>query len=154
IPTNLGPIRRIRAGGVHVIAEVTDPRSLIQADSDLDGLSDYDEINIYRTDPHNSDSDGDGFNDGTEVSFGTDFRSSPSYPTRPVLAALGFQQGQSKGFALQVTPTPGHPVIVDTSNDLIHWSSWIKLQNIGQLTNLLDPSADNTGARFYRLKAE
>ncbi len=41
-------------------------------DSDGDGLSDYDEINIYGTDPLNPDTDGDGYNDGEEVSAGYD----------------------------------------------------------------------------------
>ncbi|PJE58277.1 MAG: hypothetical protein COU81_01570, partial [Candidatus Portnoybacteria bacterium CG10_big_fil_rev_8_21_14_0_10_36_7] len=36
-------------------------------DSDNDGLSDEDEINIYSTNPNNSDSDSDGYKDGVEV---------------------------------------------------------------------------------------
>jgi ABC-type transport system substrate-binding protein len=40
-------------------------------DSDNDGLSDYEEENIYGTDPENPDTDGDGINDGDEVSSGS-----------------------------------------------------------------------------------
>ncbi len=40
-------------------------------DSDGDGLSDADEINIYDTDPYNSDSDFDDMPDGWEVAGGT-----------------------------------------------------------------------------------
>lgn len=40
------------------------------ADSDRDGLTDFDEANIYRTDPTRADSDGDGHADGTEVTQG------------------------------------------------------------------------------------
>lgn len=36
-------------------------------DSDFDGLSDFEEINTYSTDPNNADSDGDGLDDGDEV---------------------------------------------------------------------------------------
>lgn len=36
-------------------------------DTDADGLSDSDELNIYFTDPKNSDTDGDGYNDGLEI---------------------------------------------------------------------------------------
>jgi uncharacterized protein YkwD len=36
-------------------------------DSDNDGLTDFEEINIYGTDPHNPDSDNDGVSDGDEV---------------------------------------------------------------------------------------
>lgn len=49
-------------------------------DSDGDGLSDADEINIVGTDPVNPDSDFDGFTDGDEVlSLGSD----PLDPTDP-----------------------------------------------------------------------
>ncbi len=41
-------------------------------DSDRDGLSDYDEIYIYHTDPYNPDTDGDGYTDGDEVKNGFD----------------------------------------------------------------------------------
>jgi len=36
-------------------------------DTDGDGLTDQDEINIYKTDPNNPDTDGDGLSDGDEV---------------------------------------------------------------------------------------
>jgi len=39
-------------------------------DSDNDGLSDYDELFVYKTDPYNPDTDGDGFLDGDEVTNG------------------------------------------------------------------------------------
>ncbi len=37
------------------------------ADTDLDGLSDFDEVKKYKTDPLKSDTDGDNLNDGEEV---------------------------------------------------------------------------------------
>jgi len=37
------------------------------ADTDADGLADYDEINYWKTNPLNTDSDGDGFNDFDEA---------------------------------------------------------------------------------------
>ncbi len=43
-------------------------------DSDADGLSDWEEINIYHTDPNNPDTDRDGVNDGDEVKQGTNPR--------------------------------------------------------------------------------
>lgn len=39
-------------------------------DSDNDGLSDYDEINKYFTNPENPDTDADGYNDGDEIKNG------------------------------------------------------------------------------------
>jgi len=41
-----------------------------KADTDSDGLNDYEEVNIYKTDPKNKDSDGDSFSDGEEVEKG------------------------------------------------------------------------------------
>ncbi len=47
----------------------TDPGD---ADTDDDGLSDGDELNVHGTDPFTLDSDGDGFRDGYEVAMATD----------------------------------------------------------------------------------
>lgn len=41
-----------------------------QIDTDRDGLSDYDEINIYHTNPYNPDTDKDGIPDGEEIRRG------------------------------------------------------------------------------------
>ncbi len=49
-------------------------------DSDGDGLGDFDEINIYLTDPNLADTDGDFINDGVEVNNGID----PSDPLDPL----------------------------------------------------------------------
>ena len=43
---------------------------IVKKDSDNDGLSDSDELNIYHTDIYNMDTDGDGYNDGDEVKAG------------------------------------------------------------------------------------
>lgn len=43
-----------------------------QIDTDGDGLSDYDEINTYKTSPYLEDTDSDGLADNVEVSNGTD----------------------------------------------------------------------------------
>ncbi len=44
----------------------------VTRDSDRDGVSDYDEINLYYTDPYAADSDKDGFPDGAEILAGYD----------------------------------------------------------------------------------
>lgn len=41
-----------------------------KVDLDQDGLLDLDEINIYFTDPNNSDTDSDGYSDGDEIKYG------------------------------------------------------------------------------------
>lgn len=40
------------------------------ADSDWDGVPDKDEVEIYKTDANNPDTDGDGYNDWIELNFG------------------------------------------------------------------------------------
>mgnify|MGYP004525132229 FL=1 len=42
------------------------------SDSDMDGLSDYDETNVYKTDPLQADTDGDGVSDYDEIQLGLD----------------------------------------------------------------------------------
>lgn len=49
-----------------------DYKGEVIVDSDLDGLTDLGEKEIFKTDPQNPDSDGDGFFDGTEVVSKTD----------------------------------------------------------------------------------
>jgi len=39
-------------------------------DSDFDGLSDYEEVKVYGTNPLNDDTDGDSFKDGDEIKSG------------------------------------------------------------------------------------
>ncbi len=44
--------------------------SVTSSDTDGDGLSDYQEVFIYKTNPVKADTDGDGFSDGYEVRHG------------------------------------------------------------------------------------
>ncbi|MBQ7155732.1 MAG: VWA domain-containing protein [Synergistaceae bacterium] len=58
--------------GLTNIQEGNAGTSMTNPDTDYDGLSDYDELNTYRTDPLNPDTDGDGVDDGTEIEIGSD----------------------------------------------------------------------------------
>jgi len=58
-------------GSAGLVMPADDAR-LKAMDSDGDGLSDYDEIYIYHTDPYNADTDTDGYSDGHEVKNGYD----------------------------------------------------------------------------------
>lgn len=51
--------------------------SLREKDTDHDGLSDWDELNVYNTSPYIEDSDSDGFGDKKEIDSGND----PNCPT-------------------------------------------------------------------------
>lgn len=57
---------------------VTPTLAEIKLDSDHDGVSDRDEIEIYQTDPNQADTDGDGYNDWRELNSGF----SPHNPQR------------------------------------------------------------------------
>ncbi len=52
---------------VTFVVEKPAPVDTRTKDSDQDGLSDYDEANVYMTDPLKADTDGDGLNDGVEI---------------------------------------------------------------------------------------
>jgi len=57
---------------------------LSKIDSDGDGLSDYDETNIYQTSPYLEDSDSDGLNDKQEIAQGTN----PNCPSGKICNAV------------------------------------------------------------------
>jgi hypothetical protein len=81
---------------------------LAKADTDKDGLSDWEEISLYKTDPNQADTDGDGIANDVEVSKGSnplDPRSTPGT--------------ESAGFAVnaggpQYTATDGNVYLADT----------------------------------------
>ncbi|MGJ8697459.1 MAG: LamG-like jellyroll fold domain-containing protein [Verrucomicrobiaceae bacterium] len=64
------------------------------ADTDGEGLSDSDEVNVYASDPNDRDSDGDGFQDDVEVEFESNPNDSGSLPVIPgLLAYYSFDEG-------------------------------------------------------------
>jgi hypothetical protein len=72
-------VTRVEEDVVRIEKVITERSSLqAQTDSDKDGVTDYDELALYSTDPFSADSDGDGFNDGSEILKGFDPKSSAS----------------------------------------------------------------------------
>lgn len=65
-PTNQQIAQGKKADQDKIIAE----NALRTKDSDGDSLTDYDEINIYKTSPYLEDTDGDGIPDGEEIRLG------------------------------------------------------------------------------------
>ncbi len=80
-------------------------------DSDIDGITDYDEINLYATNPNEKDSNLNGVSDGDELLAGTD----PSAPISTPQSATSSTSGTSTIFSLFVsgsdaTTTVGHRI--------------------------------------------
>ncbi|VAW54707.1 hypothetical protein MNBD_GAMMA05-1297 [hydrothermal vent metagenome] len=96
-----------------------------ELDSDGDGLGDYDEINIYLTNPNLADTDGDFISDGVEINNGVD----PSDPLDPLdwpnfadgdLAPLGFSDGQINAADYLIAQRIALGELTATSLELAH----------------------------------
>jgi len=72
-------ITSMRKEDEHLFTERVGARMFV--DGDNDGITDYDEVNIYHTDPNDPDTDHDGFLDGAEILAGTNPRGTKSVDT-------------------------------------------------------------------------
>lgn len=103
--------------------------ALKNKDTDSDGLSDYDELNIYKTSPYLEDSDSDGASDGEEINKGAD----PNCPQGRTCFA-----GASAGAAAATSTGIAAPSGPDALNDL--------LNKYNAVNPLLQPGAASPGA--------
>jgi len=88
------------AGQNQIVADAQNSDAALMAkDTDGDSLSDYDELNIYKTSPYLADTDSDGFKDAEEINSGND----PNCPQGQTCAA-GLLDNTA---ASQATSTPG-----------------------------------------------
>ncbi|MDB4806305.1 InlB B-repeat-containing protein, partial [Akkermansiaceae bacterium] len=95
-----------------------------QRDFDNDGLSNYLEIVRENTDPNNADSDGDGFNDGEEVSEGSDPNNANSFPDKtPIPLRIEKLQGQGLLIFAYWTGKAGKSYRVEYSADFQNWNT-------------------------------
>lgn len=100
-------------------AKGSDP---LMADSDLDGLSDLDEVKCHNTNPAKSDSDNDGADDGWELEHGYDptvYNSSfsvaiqPLQPSHenPVTAGVNLTSGGESASSVNISKVDNNPLI-------------------------------------------
>ena len=72
---------RFLTGSEEDAARISEQKRL---DTDFDTVSDYDELNIYKTSPYLEDSDSDGLTDYSEISTGQDPNCAPDAPCAAV----------------------------------------------------------------------
>lgn len=134
------------------------PVDLKTIDSDGDGISDYDEINLYKTDPRKADTDGDGLSDYAEL---MQHRTDPlkvdtdgdgisdqaevtSYNTNPLKKD---SDGDSLSDYDEITKYKTNPLLADTDKGSVN-----DAEEIAAGTNPLDPRDDvldlSVGASF------
>jgi outer membrane protein OmpA-like peptidoglycan-associated protein len=107
----------------------TDP---LKRDTDGDGLSDYEEVRIFRTDPLRVDTDGDGLSDFDEIYF---------YGTNPLLADTD-GDGLTDKEELELGTDPTH---IDTDRDGINDADEVRIYR----TDPLKPDTDGDGIFDY-----
>ena len=108
---------------------------LRNVDTDHDGLSDYDEINIYHTSPYLEDTDSDGIPDNVEVKNGTD----PNCPTGKV--CNGADNTAPTASSTATSTSINNVPILSLPTDLVSSSQQI-------LQNALDGKADAATLRL------
>ncbi|MBT3231104.1 hypothetical protein HN358_05015 [Candidatus Uhrbacteria bacterium] len=80
-------------------------------DSDSDGITDYDEIEMYQTDPNDTDSDDDGYSDGEEVSAGYD-------PNEPAITTIVEERANYQDTQTQDGMTLNTDITVDLTTTI------------------------------------
>ena len=90
--------------GLTNIQELNFGTNMMNVDTDFDGLSDYDEVMTYRTDPLRPDTDSDGVNDGDEIALGTDpLNAQTEFVT--TIASNRVSEGDTQAIDISVTMT-------------------------------------------------
>lgn len=127
------------------------------ADTDGDGLTDFDEINTHHTNPNLNDSDGDGIPDGTEVAIGTPAGTSNAKVVSYILNHLcsGGATGDNRDLLFRDTHagTVRFRVSLQESTDLVSWQplsmATLNATYAGDTLEVALP-ASATPSRFYR----
>ncbi|MBC8206880.1 MAG: right-handed parallel beta-helix repeat-containing protein [Kiritimatiellales bacterium] len=118
--------------GLNLLEEYQLVTSPLATDSDGDGLSDGDEVNVHYTDPLGTDSDGDGLSDGSEIiTYGT-------FPANPDSDGDTMPDGWEVDASL--SPTNATDAVGDADTD--------GLNNVGEYqqgTDPQNPDSDNDG---------
>ncbi|MFC5970904.1 helix-turn-helix domain-containing protein [Halomarina salina] len=117
-------------------AESQRQTNILSSDTDGDGLSDGDEVNVYESNATNPDTDGDGIQDGAEVSSENGYETDP---TNPDTDGDGIEDGKEQ------TSLGTNPAKPDTDEDGIPDGEEIVNGSDGYQTNPTNPDSDGDG---------
>ncbi len=134
--------------GISASLEAQLGTSSTRADTDYDGLTDAQEIDIYGTDPLKADSDGDSLPDGLEVTAGGDPKQKTVLPT--LIEPIGNPSADTR--SLQIQTFPGLNYQVQLSTDLKSWSNHGNMIIGTGAKQELDLGTPQNPNAFYRLQ--
>ncbi len=116
--------------------------SMSSSDTDGDGLSDFNEVAVYKTNPNLNDSDSDGYTDFFEVNSGYDPNSQSSKPATAMQAVPAVE--------LKIATQLGKQYRIEVSADLETWTdTGIQVQGTGNEVRDIFNRADQK-ARYWR----
>jgi hypothetical protein len=103
---------------------VSDAHEVAAFDRDGDGLLDRDEQNYFKTNPDEADSDGDGWNDGDEVTLNYKPTGADSVPVFETTLSTTYNlDGSFESYQVSFATRSGRTYHIEESSDLLTWTS-------------------------------
>lgn len=103
---------------------VSDTHEVAAFDRDGDGLLDRDEQNYFKTNPDEADSDGDGWNDGDEVTLNYKPTGADSVPVFETTLSTTYNlDGSFASYQVSFATRSGRTYHIEESSDLLTWTS-------------------------------
>jgi len=143
-----GTVARVRLNEDQIAAALH--LDLASFDTDGDGLIDADELDVFRTDPGQSDTDSDRSSDGDEARAGTNPLAAES-----VLAIRSVTPQSPRGWHIEWQSVPGKRYQLEYRDGLEGptWHAAGSPQMAGaERTAITDDTAPSSGSRYYRVR--